>query len=127
MREFDVENLKVGDVFYSVKQSNQNSARKKIHQVIDGVDWFRYDRPVRTYEIVTHTVLGIIRKHLEGDWSYGELVELETGFVIRSESETHGRASEFYFVEDKEYFLNEGDALVYKTELEAKAKEMDKQ
>ena len=123
----DLEKLQVGDVFYSVKQSNQAFSRTKIHRVIDGEDWFKYDKPLRTYEIVTHTVLGIIRKHLEGDWSYGELVELETGFVIRSESETHSRASEFYFVEDKEYFLNEGDALVYKTELEAKAKEMDKQ
>jgi len=125
MREFDVENLKVGDVFYSVKAINQAFSRTKIHRVIDGEDWFRYDKPVRTYELVTHEVLGILHKQLEGDWSYGELVELETRFVIRSESETHSRASEFYFDEEKKYFLNKFYALEHKQLLEQKARELD--
>ena len=56
---FDPEKLKVGDVFYSVKERNQAFARKKIYQEIDEYRWFRYDRPLRTYEIVTYKVLGI--------------------------------------------------------------------
>jgi hypothetical protein len=123
---FDPEKLKVGDVFYSVKERNQAFARKKIYQEIDEYRWFRYDRPLRTYEIVTHTVLGILRKELEGVWTFGESVELETGFVIRSQDETHVRASEFYFDENKKYFVDIDEAMVYKETMELEAKELDK-
>jgi hypothetical protein len=123
---FNPENLKVGDVFYSVKERNTSFHRKKIHREIDGEDWFKYDLPLRTYEIVTHEVLGILRKELEGDWTFGESVELETGFVIRSQDETHVRASEFYFDENKKCFVDMDEALVYKSELETEAREMDK-
>lgn len=122
---FNSENLKVGDVFYSVKERNQAFNRAKIQMQLDGVDWYRYDKPLRTYEIVTHEVLGILRKELEGDWTFGESVELETGFVIRSQDETHVCTSEFYFDENKKYFVDMDEALVYKLELEAQAKEMD--
>jgi len=83
---FNPEKLKVGDVFYSVKERNQAFNRKKIQMELDGVDWFRYDRPLRTYEIVKHKVLGIIRKELEGEWPKGEIFELQTGFNIHSSS-----------------------------------------
>jgi len=122
---FNSENLKIGDKFYSVKERNQSFARKKIYQEIDEYRWFRYDRPLRTYEIVTHEVLGILRKELEGDWTFGESVELETGFVIRSQDETHVRTSEFYFDENKKYFVNMDEALAYKSELEAETRELD--
>lgn len=123
---FNSENLKVGDVFYSVKERNTAFHRKKIHKEIDGEDWFKYDRPLRTYEIVTHTVLGILRKELEGDWTFGESVELETGFVVRSQDETHVRTSEFYFDENKKYFVDIDEAMVYKETMELAAKELDK-
>jgi hypothetical protein len=122
---FNSENLKIGDKFYSVKERNQSFARKKIYQEIDEYRWFRYDRPLHTYEIVTHEVLGILRKELEGDWTFGESVELETGFVIRSQDETHVRTSEFYFDENKKYFVNMDEALAYKSELEAETRELD--
>lgn len=123
---FDPEKLQVGDVFYTVKEHNQSFARMKIHRVIDGEYWFKYDKPLRTYEIVEHTVLGILRKHLEGDWSFGEKVELETEFLVKSIDETHVRSSEFYFDTNGLYFVDRDKALVYKEELEAQAKEMDK-
>jgi hypothetical protein len=123
---FDPEKLQVGDMFYTVKERNQSFARMKIHRVIDGEYWFKYDKPLRTYEIVEHTVLGILRKHLEGDWSGGEKIELETGFVVRSIDETHVRQSEFYFTDNEKYFVDRDEALVYKKELEAQAKEMYK-
>jgi hypothetical protein len=122
---FNSENLKIGDKFYSVKERNQSFARKKIYQEIDEYRWFRYDRPLRTYEIVTHEVLGILRKELEGDWTFGESVELETGFVIRRQDETHVHTSEFYFDENKKYFLDMDEALAYKSELEAETRELD--
>lgn len=122
---FNSEKLKVGDVFYSVKERNAAFHRKKIHQVIDGEDWFRYDRRLRTYEVVTHTVLGIIRKELEGEWPQGEMRELETGYNVLSLNKTHMRTGEFYF-EKQDYFVDKQKALDYIITLEAAAKELDK-
>lgn len=123
---FDPETLKVGDVFYTVKEHNQSFARKKIHQVIDGEDWFRYDRPLRTYEIVTYTVLGIIRKELEGEWRYDPSgYDLQTEFFVRFANDTHVGTTEMDFYSDRKYFLDMEEALQYKSELEAQAKEID--
>lgn len=123
---FNSEKLKVGDVFYSVKECNQAFARKKIHRVIDGEDWFRYDRPIRTYEIVKHRVLGILRKQLEGAWPKGEMCELETGFSVHSSSSATDYCGEFYFSENNEYFIDLRMALEHKSKLEAEARELDK-
>jgi hypothetical protein len=121
---FDPSKLKVGDVFYSVKERNQAFNRKKIYQDIDDYRWFRYDRPLRTYEVVTHTILGMIRKELEGEWPQGEMCELETGYNVRSLDETHMRTGEFYF-EKQDYFVDKQEALDYIKILEAQAKELD--
>lgn len=125
---FDPEQLKVGDVFYSVKEHNQAFARIKIHQEFDGEDWFRYDRPLRTYEIVTYTVLGILRKELEGEWKHDpDGYDLQTGFFVSLESETHLGWHEMNFYRDPEkYFIDKDEALVYKQELEQEARELDK-
>lgn len=123
---FDPEKLKVGDVFYTVKERNTAFARKKIHQVIDGEDWFRYDRPLRAYEIVTYTVLGIIRKELKGVWKYDPSgYDLQTEFFVCYRDDTHVGATEMDFYNDRKYFLDMEEALQYKSELEAQAKEMD--
>lgn len=124
---FDSEKLKVGDVFYSVKERNTSFHRKKIHREIDGEDWFRYDRPIRTYEIVTYTVLGILRKELEGQWMDTGDYDLQTEFFVRYQDETHVGTHEmdFYGGEDK-YFVSIDEALVYKEHAEQEAKELDK-
>lgn len=126
---FDPEKLKVGDVFYSVKEHNQAFKRKKIHQEIDGEDWFRYDMPLRAYEIVTYTVLGILRKELEGQWKHDPGgYDLQTEFFVRYQDETHVGTHEmdfFMYGGEKKYFLDKDEALVYKSELEAETREMD--
>ena len=125
---FNSENLKVSDVFYSVKERNQAFTRKKIHQEIDGVDWFKYDMPLRTYEIVTYTVLGILRKELEGRWRHDPGgYDLQTEFFVRYQDETHVGTHEmdFYGGEEK-YFVDIDEALVYKEYIEFAAKELDK-
>lgn len=126
--EFNHEALNVGDVFYTVKERNEFFHRKKIHQEIDGQDWFRYDIPLRTYKLVTHEVIGVIRKHLEGDWSLGEQIELETSFLIKSldVDGTHLRTSEFYFEDYNKYFLDRESALENIKTLEKRARELDK-
>ena len=125
---FNPENLKVGDVFYSVKERNQAFNRKKIQMELDGVDWFRYDRPLRTYEIATYKVLGILRKELEGEWKhYPDSYDLQTEFFVRYQDETHAGTHEmdFYGGETK-YFLDMDEALMYKQCMELEAKELDK-
>jgi hypothetical protein len=125
---FDPEKLKVGDVFYSVKERNQAFQRKKIHQEINGVDWFRYDRPLRTYELVTYKVFGILRKELEGEWRHDPGgYDLQTEFFVHYQDETHVGTHEmdFYGGETK-YFVDIDEAMVYKENMELAAKELDK-
>jgi hypothetical protein len=115
-------------VFYSVKERNTAFHRKKIHQEIDGEDWFKYDRPLRTYEIVEHTVLGILRKELEGNWKHDpEGWDQQTGYYVRYQDETHMGNHEMYFYGDEEkYFVDKDEAMVYLKLKELEAKELDK-
>ena len=123
---FNSENLKVGDKFYSVKERNQSFHRKKIHQEIDGEDWFKYNMPLRTYEIVTWEVLGILRKELEGQWKHDpDGVDTATEYYVRYMDSTHVGNREKDFYDDTKYFVDMEEALVYKLELEQQAKEMD--
>lgn len=124
---FDPEKLKVGDVFYRVKERNQAFARKKIHQEIDGQDWFRYDRPLRTYEVVTYKVLGILRKELEGEWKHDPgAYDLQTEFYVSYQDETHaGRHEMDFYGGTDEYYLDKDECLKYIEVLEAEAREMD--
>jgi hypothetical protein len=125
---FNHEKLKVGDVFYSVKERNTAFHRKKIHREIDGEDWFRYDRPLRTYEIVTHKVLGILRKELEGMWKHDPGgYDLQTEFFVRYQDETHAGTHEMdFYGDDDKYFVDINEAMVYKENMELAAKELDK-
>ena len=119
---FNSENLKVGDVFYSAKERNTAFHRKKIHQVINGEDWFMYDRPLRTYELVTHKVLGILRKELEGNWTYTDPDgDLETQYRVQSLDSTHMSTCQMYFDENSKYFVDKQEALDYIKTLEAAA------
>ena len=123
---FDPEKLKVGDKFYSVKERNAAFLRKKIHKEIDGEDWFKYDKPLRTYEIVTWEVLGILRKELEGKWKYDpDGVDTATEYYVRYQDDTHVGNHKKDFYDDTEYFVDMDEALVYKSKLEAEARELD--
>jgi hypothetical protein len=124
---FNCETLKVGDLFYSVKERNQAFNRKKIQMELDGVDWYRYDRPLRTYEIVTYKVLGILRKELEGQWRHDpDGVDTATEYHVRYQDETHAGNHIMDFYDDKKFFVDKDEALVYKETMELAAKELDK-
>ena len=118
--------LKIGDVFYSVEERNTVSHRKKIHQEINGEDWFKYDTPLRTYQIVTFDVIGILRKELEGQWKNDpDGIDTATEFCVRYMDETHLGTTTEDFCNTKDYFVDKDEALVYKEYMEAKAREMD--
>lgn len=125
---FNSKNLKVGDVFYGIQERNQSFHRKKIHQVIDGQDWFRYDKPLNTYELVTFKVLGILHKELEGKWKYDEDYDLKTEYFLESMNATHVQRYTDSFDDDAgdDYFVDKQAALDYIKILEAQAKELDK-
>lgn len=124
----DCYDLKLGDVFYGVKERNTAFHRKKIHRVIDGEDWFKYDKPVFSYEIVKYTVKGILSKKLEGDWMKGDEYELEKQFFIQSLDDTHMRN---FTTEDESWFKYEkifhhrSEAEMYIEILKNNAREID--
>ena len=59
--------LKFGDKVYFVESKLQAFQRKKITSVIDGVEWFRYDHPIREYEIREYTYVGRTETHTVGE------------------------------------------------------------
>lgn len=94
---------------------------------MDGEDWFKYDRPLRSYELVTFEVLGILRKELEGKWKYDEDTDLETEYYLESMNATHvQRYTDFLDDEaGDDYFIDKQLALDYIKILESQAKELD--
>lgn len=121
---FDSEKLKVGDVFYSVEERSTALHRKKIHQEINGEDWFKYDTPLRTYKIITWAVYGILRKELEGQWMDG--LDLANEYCVRYIDETHeGATVEDFIYNDRNYFVDKAEAVEYKEYMEAEARELD--
>ena len=133
---FDSEKLKVGDVFYSVEERNMAFKRNKIHKVIDGEDWFKYDTPLRTYKIVTWTVLGILRKTIEGQWEKSMFdppdrteffvsYEDESGLKIGTTWHQKGQQEMSSFDFGDCFFVDKAEALVHKEHMEVQARELD--
>lgn len=59
--------LKVGDKFYKIQEKLNSFSRKKITMTdAAGVEWYRYDKPLRSYSLSEHTVTGIVRPIVEG-------------------------------------------------------------
>ena len=126
----DPDTLKVGDVFYTVKEKSNMLARNKIHQEIDGEIWFKYDQPPLSYEIVSYKILGIIRKQLEGYWSddYEDKIDLDTQYYVKRQVENSiaNFITEFYFHDEYHlFYMDENEAHERKAKLEKKALEMD--
>jgi hypothetical protein len=120
--------LKVGDTFYGIHERSTSFHRKKIHREINGEDWFKYDMPLHTYELVTYKVLGILRKELEGQWKHDPGgYDLQTKFFVRYQDETHTGTHEMDFYDDHDkFFVDKDEAMVYLKSKELEAKELDK-
>lgn len=123
----DVKNLKVGDTFYSVKETNNAFLRKKINKIIDGEEWFKYNEPLRSYEIVTYTIKGVLRKKLEGEWPDDEHYALETEYSVLSDrGEDNFYSTDLEYESGREYFYTIEEAEAHKAQLEEQAKELDR-
>lgn len=79
----DFSTLKFGDQVYFVASKLQAFQRKKITSVIDGVEWFRYDQPIREYDIIEYTYVGRADVHISGE-VIPEDVD-ETKYFVRCE------------------------------------------
>lgn len=125
---FDKKKLEVGSTFYSVHETNNAFSRKKEYKEINGVEWFRYSHPPKTYTIVEYRVLGILTKHLSGEWDKTNSWELNTEYYIDRvtfETENPYTTDDFSYAE-REYFFSLSDAEKYKKELEELDKKLDR-
>ncbi len=129
MIELDLVKFSVGDVFYGVKDSNNVFNRKKLHRVIDGEDWFKYEMPPMTYKVVTYEVLGILSKVLVGEWEYDSEYELRTELYVSSDAVYPSILKYTMFTNEMEsdkYFLDKEEAMAYIETLYEKDKELDR-
>lgn len=115
MIELEAMNLAVGDVFYGVKDNNNSFHRKKIYRDIDGEQWFKYDKPLASYSLVTYTVLGVLDKTLTGKWEPHCDYELTREIYVSFEVDGSTQRCTMYVddVETKKFFLDKHNALAY--------------
>lgn len=123
-----INELEIGTKFYKVKETNLAFHRQKIHRVIDGEDWFKYDTPLREYEIVPYEVVGILRKKLEGEWTSGDdHWETEDEYVVKNllSDEKYAIQESDCFMDLSGDFYTHEEALAEKAKLEREIREMD--
>jgi hypothetical protein len=122
-----MDNMKLGQTIYRLEEKGHAFSRKKIHMEIDGQDWFRYSKEIRTYRIVSFEVVGILKKELEGEWNPDEVYELVTQYCIRNNEENTlqiWNSSDFLH---NNFSFSKDDVEEKKAEAESAARDMDKQ
>ena len=68
----EFEELKFGDRIYIVDEKNNAFSKKKIKTVIDGIEWFRYDRDQWEYSISEIVYCGKVTHIEEGEVRFEE-------------------------------------------------------
>jgi hypothetical protein len=59
--------LEIGTKIYFVEETNLAFQRKKIFMTDEnGVEWYRYDQPLRTHSKTEYTIVGRVLKDVEG-------------------------------------------------------------
>lgn len=63
----DFSKLNFGDAVYNITDNLHAFSRKKIFKVdADGVEWFRYDKPGRTFGVDVFAYVGRVESHVFG-------------------------------------------------------------
>jgi len=112
--------LKVNDRYYTVKTYNTTFTRQKVHQVINGEDWFRYDELPRTYSICEYKVLGVLQKDLFGIWPHDWDVITEYHVADLATGNVHETG-----LVDERYFMDKEEAEAYMGVLQAQSRTID--
>ena len=81
--------LEIGTKIFYVEEDNNAFHRKKIMMTDEnGVEWYRYDRPLRSHKMTEHTIVGRVLKEVEGRVpgmeDYIDEYFLEDGIVINA-------------------------------------------
>ncbi len=105
--------FKVGDKFYEVVEDPNAFSRKKISMTDDnGIEWYRYDKPIRSYRIQAWTIVGIVTPVVEGelvpcDWPANEALlhcacpGVDTDVITESELKTWIESAKYYFLTEQ--------------------------
>lgn len=79
----DFSKLNFGDTVYNITDNLHTFSRKKIFKVDkDGVEWFRYDKPVRTFGADVFAYVGKAESHIFGAVSREDVED--TKYFIKS-------------------------------------------
>lgn len=83
---FNFSELSLGDTIYNITDNLHTFSRKKIFKVDkDGVEWFRYDKPTRTFGLDIFTYVGRAESHIIG---YVSLEDVdETKYFIETKDQ----------------------------------------
>lgn len=115
--------FKVGDEFFHIQENLNFMSRKKITMTdADGVEWYRYDKPPRSFKIERNTVVGIVRPVVEGRLTEDDDVYSRGEFTfIHCEINRDKTTTVVYDAENLSKYIHSGE-YYFRTEEEAKAK-----
>lgn len=117
------ERLELGTKVYYVEEDNHAFHRKKIYKKdADGVEWFRYDQPLRTQNITEYTIVGRVLKTIEG---HVPGIEDHIDEYFLDDGNTIDEGS-FYADAWSGYFLNKDEALAWIGQRKAEAERIEK-
>lgn len=78
----EVSTIRLNDVVYKVNENNHYFNRKKIKMIdADGVEWYRYDRPILSYTVDEYQLEGIVSVAVIGKVKNPDQYEDEYHFV----------------------------------------------
>jgi hypothetical protein len=113
--------MPIGTKFYYVYKKYNTSARNKITVIdADGIEWHRYIKPQVEYVVNEYTLVGRLKKVLEGKWTYDS--ELDTEYLVDNGEKVH----DFYFDDDEKYYLNRDEAVAEAERLNKELKENER-
>jgi hypothetical protein len=96
--------------------------------VIKGEDWFKYELPLFAYNIATYSVLGMLTKHLDGEWEPNSDYDFLTEIYVSCEISSSIQKFSMYLddMDSEKYFLDKESAQCYIDQRYAFNKEIDR-
>jgi hypothetical protein len=68
--------MNIGDNIHHIKTISNAFIKQKIKMVdAEGIEWYRYDKPIWEFELETHTIIGKISVTIEGTIDENDMVE----------------------------------------------------
>ena len=115
----------IGEIYYVVEETLNSFRKKKLFCTdSEGNQWYRYDKPNRSYEIKKYEVVGKLEKILSGDFDRTDIMftDTDTEYFVRNEDGNIEDWCEGDF-ELSTVFLSEANAIAKKHQLETFEKE----